>query len=149
MLVEPSVPHQNMHRVKHQNMHKASAVLKTCWVRTPTNSVLHLCVFQEMMWAARRTARCTPTGTSGSRSHAGSVCVTTVRSSATSCSVMIWLTVRRWSCPTASAALFVSRIRPPEAGRNPSVSEQQLILMGWFLFLYFAGAGHGHVLVSY
>lgn len=85
----------------------------------------HLCLLQAMMWAAQRTARCTPTGTSGSRSHAGSACVTTVRSCVTRSSVMSWVTVRRWWSLRASAAPFVRRTRPAAVGRAPLVSNEE------------------------
>lgn len=84
----------------------------------------HLCLLQAMMEAAQRTARCTPTGTSGSRNHAGSVCVTTVRSCVMRSSVMSCLTVRRWWSLRASAAPFVRWTHPMAVDRAPLVSKE-------------------------
>lgn len=56
------------------------------YIRSIKECPLRACVcvcLQEMTRAARRTDRRTPTGTSGSRSHARSASVTTARSSAT------------------------------------------------------------------
>lgn len=83
----------------------------------------HLCLLQAMMEAAQRTARCTPTGTSGSRNHAGSACVTTVRFFVMRSSVMSWVTVRRWWSLRESAAPFVSQTHPTPIDRAPLVSK--------------------------
>lgn len=84
----------------------------------------HLCLLQAMIWAAQRTARCTPTGTSGSRHHAGSACVTTVRSCVMRSCVKRWLTVRRWWSLRESAALCVRRTHPPAVEQAPLVSKK-------------------------
>lgn len=85
----------------------------------------HLCLLQAMMEAAQRTARCTPTGTSGSRNHAGSACVTTVRSCVMRSSVMSWVTVRRWWSLRASAAPFVRQTHPMLVDRALLVSKEK------------------------
>lgn len=85
----------------------------------------HLCLLQAMMGAAQRTARCTPTGTSGSRNHAGSACVTTVWSCVMRSSVMSWVTVRRWWSLMASAAPFVRRTHPMAVDGIPLVSMEK------------------------
>ena len=95
-------------------------------------SVPSVCVcLQEMTRAARRTGRRTPTGTSGSRSHAGSASVTTARSSATRSSALSWVTARRCTSPTASAAPFVRWIHPAAAAAAAEEVEEAELSVSW------------------
>ena len=96
---------------------------------------------QAMMWVAQRTARCTPTGTSGSQSHAGSVCATMARSSVTRYSVKTWpLAATLWP-RRESAAPFVIRHQPTMTTRTPLVREQILLILRWGKLPHFVIVG--------
>lgn len=110
---------KQLHSAKERETTKKSQL----WIKLMKVSS-HLCLLQAMMWAAQRTARCTPTGTSGSRNHAESVSVTTVRFCVTRSSVMSWVTVRRWWSLRESAAPCVRQTHPTAVEQTPSVSKK-------------------------